>query len=289
MSASADVMDAVLPARLLRSSADLGWRDVHARAYHDRPEAAAFTTAPTPALLVVVITGGNYLIESHRDGRWYPADYHPGAVGVSAPGTTSRLRWRSLTDDRMTSLHLYLSPELVERTSADLGGPDRLPDMLLLDDPVIASMGNALNAALARRAPALYADGVAQALTVHLLHANQSTRVCADLALGRSTLDTVVGYLREHLADDVSLDDLAAQVDLSKFHLLRMFKKSTGSTPHQYLIGLRLGRAANLLRHSRLSVAQIAVACGYQSTGQFAAMFRRAYGVPPKDYRGVAG
>jgi AraC family transcriptional regulator len=111
----------------------------------------------------------------------------------------------------------------------------------------------------------------------------------ADFALGRSTLGAVVGYLREHLAEDVTLDDLAAQANLSKYHLLRMFKKSTGDTPHQYLVGLRLGRAAKLLRHSQLPVARIAAECGYRSAGQFAAMFRRAYGMTPKDYRGTAG
>lgn len=85
----------------------------------------------------------------------------------------------------------------------------------------------------------------------------------------------------------MTLDDLAAQVNLSKFHLLRMFTKSTGSTPHRYLVGLRLGRAANLLRHSTMPVVRIAAECGYRSPGQFSAAFRRVHGMSPRDYRGV--
>lgn len=286
---SSDAVDRALPARRLNSSADLGWRSLVARTYEDRPLADEFSTTPTPALLVVLVTNGNYAIESHADARWRRADYHPGAVGVSAPGTSATLRWRALSGDRMTSLHMYLCPELIEQTSRDLGGPNRLPDTLLLDDPLIATMGGAVNQALQRRAPALYADSVAQALAVHLLHTNQITRISEESALGRSTLGTVIGYMREHLAEDVTLDDLAAQVNLSKFHLLRMFKKSTGSTPHAYLVRMRLGRAANLLQHSQLPVSQIAVECGYQSPGQFSATFRRAYGVSPRDYRTMVG
>ena len=85
----------------------------------------------------------------------------------------------------------------------------------------------------------------------------------------------------------MTLDDLAAQVNLSKFHLLRMFAKSTGRTPHRYLVGLRPGRAANLLRHSTMPVVRIAAECGYRSPGQFSAVFRRVHGMSPRDYRGV--
>lgn len=291
---SYDTVDRVLPARRLNSSDDLGWRNLVARTYEDQPHADEFSTTPTPALLVVLVTSGNYAIESYGDGRWRRADYHPGAIGVSAPVTSATLRWRALSGERMTSLHLYLCPDLIEQTSRDLGGPNRLPDTLLLDDPLIASMGGAINEALRCRAPALYADSLAQALTVHLLHTNQAARTSEESTLGRSTLGpstlgTVIGYMREHLAEDITLDDLAAQVNLSKFHLLRMFKKSTGTTPHRYLVRLRLGRAAKLLQHSRLTVLQIAVQCGYQSPGQFSATFRRNYGVSPREYRSMVG
>lgn len=282
---SSEAIDAALPARRLRCSGDLGWRNVIARTYQDQPLAEEFNTVPSAALLVVLVTGGSYGIESHGEGRWRQADYHRGSVGISAPGTSSRLRWRTRGQERMTSLHMYLCPDLIEQTSRDLGRTNQLPDALLLEDPVLAAMGGALNGALERRAPALYADSVAQALAVHLLYSTTAARVGAEFALGRSTLGTVVGYLRAHLAEDVTLDDLATQVNLSKFHLLRMFKKATGSTPHRYLVQLRLARAAELLRRSRMPVSQIVVECGYQSPSQFSAMFRRTYGMSPRDYR----
>jgi AraC family transcriptional regulator len=107
--------------------------------------------------------------------------------------------------------------------------------------------------------------------------------------LGRTELRALLGYLRENLHEEVTLDDLAAQANMSKYHLLRTFKRFTGTTPHRYLVRLRLRRAASLLRSSSQTVQQVMAACGYQSAAQFSAAFRREYGCAPGQYRRAVG
>ncbi|GGT11135.1 AraC family transcriptional regulator [Streptomyces chromofuscus] len=292
-----------LPAHRLMCSADLGWRSLLARHYADPAEAEQFTTTPTRDLLVVTVTGGRYTIESRQGRTWARRHYRSGAIGVTAPGHSSTLRWRSLSHEPMRSLHLFLAAGLVEDTveefrAARLSSPV-LPDALLLRDPLVEHLAHRILRAMEDKAPALYADSLAQALVVHLLYGPDAhpSRPAGPAVrgggpggglgggLGGKALRQVIDYMHDHLQEDIGLDELAAQVHISKFHLLRRFAEATGTTPHRYLTELRTTRAAALLATTDRSVLDIALECGYRSPGRFAAAFRRHHGMTPTDYR----
>ncbi len=95
--------------------------------------------------------------------------------------------------------------------------------------------------------------------------------------------------MRAHLADDVTVDDLAAVVNVSKFHFIRTFAAGAGLTPSRYLRRLRARTAAELLTTTTMPVAAVAAHCGYRSAGQFAAIFRTHHGVSPSAYRSAHG
>jgi AraC family transcriptional regulator len=267
------------PGQRVLSSDRLGWRSVRVQGFADPAEIGRFVTTASDDLLVVLVTKGNYVIESGK-GR---ARYRPGSVGVTAPGNTTDLRWWSTSDEELESLHTHLSGELIARTAEALDQPG-IPDVLQLDDLFVRSACQTLGRAARSGASGLYADSIAQALAAHLLYG-----VGSEVPAGERTIRKVTSYMREHLHEDVSLDDLAAQANLSKFHLLRMFKASTGFTPHRYLVDLRMRKAAELLRSTRQSVLRVAIECGYSSPGQFAAAFRRVHGVSPGVYRSNSG
>lgn len=269
-----------LPSRLLESSAGLGWRSVTLRSYADPPVAGPFTTR-SDDLLVVLVTAGRYRIESRHGRSWRGADYRPGSLGVTAPGNGSELRWRASGGAPMRSLHLHVDPALVPAGS-------RFPDSLSVDDPFVVSSARALHEAARQDAPPLYADAVAQAMVAHLVFRTGAAPRRPGPRLDRGDLDGVTAYMRAHLADDVGLADLAALVNLSRFHFLRAFSAATGLTPHRYLTRLRMQAAAGLLRGTGHSVVQVALACGYRSAGQFAAAFRREHGLSPGAYRRAA-
>jgi AraC family transcriptional regulator len=82
-----------------------------------------------------------------------------------------------------------------------------------------------------------------------------------------------------------SLVELAASAGLSVHHFIRAFKRSTGSTPHQYIMTRRLERSMDLLRRSEGSVTAVADCLGYSSSSHFVASFRRIMGVTPGAFR----
>ena len=83
----------------------------------------------------------------------------------------------------------------------------------------------------------------------------------------------------------LSLDELAECVGLSTAHFARMFRKSTGQTPHQFVLRRRLERAKEMLRAPDARVLDVAVACGFKTQQHFAQVFRDVCGVSPTDYR----
>jgi AraC-like DNA-binding protein len=92
-------------------------------------------------------------------------------------------------------------------------------------------------------------------------------------------------HMDAHGMQELSLDDLARAVDLSPFHLLRVFRQAIGITPHQYLMRVRLQRAITLLRDTRLPIIDIAFASGWADLSNFNRAFRRELRCSPRELR----
>ncbi|MFG1496706.1 AraC family transcriptional regulator [Saccharospirillum sp. HFRX-1] len=98
-------------------------------------------------------------------------------------------------------------------------------------------------------------------------------------------LSRVKAYIDSHLDQALTINELANQAQLSDYHFARMFKHSTGQSPHQYVLQQRLERAQHLLKHSSVSLTDIAQQCGFSSSSHFTHRFRQATGVTPSAYR----
>src|SRR5262249_15950273 len=78
---------------------------------------------------------------------------------------------------------------------------------------------------------------------------------------------------------------MAQSVGLSTAHFARMFRKSTGQTPHQFVLRQRIERAKEMLRAPEARVLDVAVACGFKTQQHFAQVFRDVCRVSPTEYR----
>lgn len=130
---------------------------------------------------------------------------------------------------------------------------------------------------------------VEQAL-VHILRNYATPKFSEELELSRVGLvdrriRRPVELMHTQLDQDLTLKALAAASYLSPFHFARLFKKLTGSSPHNYLAGIRATRAQLLLAETDLSIAEIGTRVGYLSGSHFTKAFRTATGATPREFR----
>lgn len=95
----------------------------------------------------------------------------------------------------------------------------------------------------------------------------------------------VIAYVDDRLASDLDLAELAQQAGVSRFHFLRLFKNTFGTTPHRYIVDRRLAAARSMLRETTLPIAQIALATGFASQSHLSSAMRRATGLSPGVWR----
>lgn len=92
-------------------------------------------------------------------------------------------------------------------------------------------------------------------------------------------------YLSEHHTENLSLDELSQLFFISKYHLVREYRKYFGTTPGSDLISYRLSHAKSLLRFGSKTIAEIASECGFHSSAYFIRMFRQSENMTPLEYR----
>lgn len=98
---------------------------------------------------------------------------------------------------------------------------------------------------------------------------------------GGQEVARVVGYVREHLHEPLSVEDLARRAGMSRSAFDRRFKEATTYAPLQFIKAMRLNNAALRLRQGA-TVSEAAYAVGYASASQFSREFRRQFGAPPR-------
>jgi AraC family transcriptional regulator len=95
----------------------------------------------------------------------------------------------------------------------------------------------------------------------------------------------VTSRLLDDLAGESSLAELAALCGLSRSYFVRAFKQTTGTSPHHWLLMHRARRAKDLLRGTRMPIAEIAVACGFADQSHLTRVFSKAFGISPGAWR----
>ena len=91
--------------------------------------------------------------------------------------------------------------------------------------------------------------------------------------------------IRQDGTGPLDWQDVSKSAAMSRFHFLRRFQRTFGTTPHQLLMRSRLERAGKLLRETDLSVTEICFEVGYESLGSFCTLFQQRMGCSPRAYR----
>jgi AraC family transcriptional regulator len=159
-----------------------------------------------------------------------------------------------------------------------------------LRDTRVVALVSAVNAERVAGFPSgrLFLDSIEQALAVALVDGYGDRRPLPRMyrgGLAPSRLRRVTELVHAKIEDDLTLEEMAESVKLSIPHFAQMFRKSTGQSPHQFVLRHRVERAKEILRTPELRVLDVAVACGFKTQQHFARVFRQMCGVSPTEYR----
>lgn len=101
----------------------------------------------------------------------------------------------------------------------------------------------------------------------------------------KDKISKIIGYIENHLSDNLYLEKLAYIANYSKYHLDRIFTSIVGCTIHQYVQKRRMTEAAKKLVYTDKPIIDIALAAGYESQQSFSSVFKKLYGESPQVYR----
>ncbi|MBB6145324.1 AraC family transcriptional regulator [Silvibacterium bohemicum] len=135
---------------------------------------------------------------------------------------------------------------------------------------------------------ALYVDSLAHALGVRFVLADEVARmagVATTSGLPPHILIRVQNRIEAELGNSLTLEALSQESGYSKSHFLRMFQSAVGQTPHQYVLARRLHRAQQLLKREHLTIAEVALSCGFSSQAHMTDAFRKQLQTTPGEYR----
>jgi len=211
-----------------------------------------------------------------------------GGVSILPSG----LEHQASVEGTSEHLALYLEPKLITRAAAEsrLNGTLEIAERYTRSDPVINNVGLALLAELNSEGLSgrLYAESLANVLAIHLLR-YYATK---DFSLPRyqgglsgPKLRQVTEFIATHYAQEIKLAELAQVAGMSNFHFAREFKRTTGTSPHQYLIQFRVERAKALLGNDELPLVEVGLRSGFSHQSHFTRLFRKVTGTTPHSYR----
>ena len=125
-------------------------------------------------------------------------------------------------------------------------------------------------------------------MTVTQATARPAKTVAAARGLPEAALRRVLEHIDTNHHGRARLSELSAVARMSAFHFARLFKRSTGLSPHRFVVGRRIDHAKELLVSDHASIAAISRTVGFRTASHFTRVFRRTTGVTPGAYRSAA-
>ncbi|MFD7669276.1 helix-turn-helix domain-containing protein [Streptomyces sp. NPDC059788] len=265
---------------------DSHWHSLLVQRFHHVPVVENMELPAAADLHLVLPVGGQAVMETRTGGRWHRHTWRPGRLELGVPDRPALRRYRG--HEPLRSVQVHIPRGTVERAAAQLGGrtvdyEGMVASVAAGEDPLLLEAVRAIGSA--EEVGDLYAESSAAFLAVHLLTRHSRAPERPSPAREDTRVRAAIALMRDRLAEPLTLADIADEVHLSVFHLVRVFRGATGETPHRYLIRLRIEEAKRLLRDTDLTTARIAEHCGFADPSALSTAFLRHTGVRPSAYR----
>jgi AraC family transcriptional regulator len=279
---------------VMADSASLQWAGIYVRRFRlPRVVDTFLVPATAEPFISCVVNGSAHFQEREIGGAWLTHQLKRGDIFVTRSKTPYELRCQSPAGEELDTIAIHLA---VDEYLAALENayPGKTTEVEVIDffgrDEALAHFCFACAEMLAMRVPgeSKRIAALVQLLAGYLVE--KYTNVAVEKPDFRRGLPIrqirrVEDYVREQLAEEISVEALATLVELSPFHFSRVFKQATGMSPLQFVTRERIARAQQLIRETSRSLIEVGLEVGYTSPSHFAQVFRRVAGVTPTAFR----
>jgi AraC family transcriptional regulator len=286
--ASGELFPRNAPNRIVLSSVGTKWNDIVLEQRHvpnsERPDVMF------KRHVIAINIGRSITWEYKKEGRFQRFFKARGAISFfpSHQPFSGRLKVeRGVFAD---VLYLALDHVFVSRVAVGLElDSDRIEliEQRRGTDPTLHHIAMALRAGVQTGAALdrIYGEGLSTALAAHLLREYGAAVLAPKRQYGglpRAKLVRALEYIQDQLDTDLTVSGIAQAVDLSPYHFTRLFKESTGQSPHQYVVDARVRKAKELLTTGKFTISEAAFHLGFADQSHLTRHFKRVFGLPPK-------
>ena len=274
--------------RVVLSSVGTKWNDVVVEQHHF--PGGELADVMFKQHVIVVTVGHAITCEFKKEGRFQHVFKARGAISFFPSYQPFFLRLKVEKGMFANVLFLALDPAFVSRTAVGLelhSDHIELVEQHGGTDPTLHHIAMALQAGIQTgdAVDQMYGEALSTALTVHLLRKYGATVPEPKSRYGRlprEKLLRAVEYIRDQLDTDLTVSGIAQAVYMSPYHFTRLFKESTGQSPHQYVVEARVRKAKELLTTGKFTISEAAYHVGFVDQSHLTRHFKRVFGLPPK-------
>ncbi len=270
---------------------------------HLRPSAASLLTvelfAAPPASMPSEVFAEHHIlinlkelphrVENWRNGEHRDFIYQQYELVITPAGIESGWKWHATS----RCIVVTLNPRQLESFAKhELGvflTGQQLRDIPQIMDEDLSKAGELLLEALESPLGSdVMFESLARVFLVKLLqrygHMASEAEPQFSAAFTSTQFQRVLSYISEHFKEEVRTEQMAAQASISPSHFSRLFKKTIGESPHQFLMSYRVEQAKKLLRKKHQTIIGVALACGFSDQAHLTRVFRKRVGMTPRQW-----
>ncbi len=282
-----DVGSQLFPGSSLLSSHKAGWENITLEHHFVR---SVWETPKNNYAQHTVILHLNALTNLERQIGDRRQDYNMSIGDIAI--VPAHVNHYAVNKNECEGLFLALDPQFVAQIAYETVDPDtiELVPTFIQSDPLIYHLGLAIKSELETDyfGSRPYVESLTTALAAHIVKKYSTRKVKLDRyedGLSRYSLRQAISYINDNLHYNLKIAEIAKNIGMSPFYFSRLFRKSMGLSPHEYLTQRRLEVAKHKLKKTNIPIIDISAEVGFNSQSHFITLFKKQVGTTPLKYR----